>query len=52
MMHLTFKRLEALGHGEVCWGGALGRGRDILVQTKGGRRYGMWTSQRVDLEGG
>jgi hypothetical protein len=43
MMHLTLKRLEAPGSLEVRWGG----GGDTHVDIGGGRRYGMWNSQRV-----
>jgi hypothetical protein len=48
MMHLTLKRLEALGSLEVRWGG----GGGIRVETGGGvgRRCGMWSSQRVHGE--
>jgi hypothetical protein len=48
MMHLTFKRLEALGSIEVRWGGGWGHppGDRVL-----GRKYGMWNSQRVDKVG-
>jgi hypothetical protein len=38
-MHLTLKRLEALGRLEVWWKG--GEGEDILMETRVRRRYGM-----------
>jgi hypothetical protein len=50
-MHLTFKRLDAPGSGEVNLGGRFvvgGRGHPYV---DGGRRCGMWNSQKVDLEG-
>jgi hypothetical protein len=46
-MHLTFERLGAPGSGEVWWNGV--GGGDVLLET-GGRRYGIWNSQRVDQE--
>jgi hypothetical protein len=39
MMHLTLKRLEIPGSLELMWGGRWG---------EVGRRYGMWSSRRVD----
>jgi hypothetical protein len=48
-MHLTFKRLEAPRSREVCCGRGWGFG-DILLEVRGGRRYGMLTSQRVDYD--
>jgi hypothetical protein len=45
-MHLTLKRLEAPGSGEVWWGGM---GTLTWRQVVG--RCGMWNSWRVDQEG-
>jgi hypothetical protein len=48
MMHLTLKRLEAPGSLEVRWGREWGHpGGDRGM----GRKYGIWNSWRVDLEG-
>jgi hypothetical protein len=49
MMHLTLKRLEAPRSLEIRWG----TGEGIHTWRRGGvgRRYGMWSSCRVD-EGG
>jgi hypothetical protein len=45
MMHLTLKRLEVPRSLEVRWYGRLGHSSG----DKGiGRRYGMWSSRRVD----
>jgi hypothetical protein len=45
MMHLTLKRLEAIGSLEVRWGEGWGHPhRDRGM----GRRYGIWNSRRVD----
>jgi hypothetical protein len=49
MMHLTLKRLEDPGSGEVWWGGS--RGWRHPHGYREGRRYGMWNSQRIDWEG-
>jgi hypothetical protein len=38
------------GELEVWWGGQGWRGGDILVETGGKRRYGMWNSLRVEWE--
>lgn len=43
-MHLTLKRLEALGSEEV-------GGVEVGVGVRVVRRYGMWNSQWVDQEG-
>jgi hypothetical protein len=43
-MHLTLKRLEALGSEEV-------GGVEVGVGVRVVRRYGMWNSQRADQEG-
>jgi hypothetical protein len=48
MMHLTLKSLEALGSLEVRWAGGWGHPRG----DRAGRRYGMWSSRRVDGRGG
>jgi hypothetical protein len=48
-MHLTLKRLEAPGSGEVWWG-RVEEGRDILLERRR-RRYGMGSSREVDWEG-
>jgi hypothetical protein len=45
-MHLTLKRLEAPGSGEVSWNG--GGGWVILGDRA--KRYKMWNSQRMDQE--
>jgi hypothetical protein len=47
-MHLTFKSLEAPGSLEVRWGGRWGH--PLGVKGGEGRRYGMWSSPRVDGE--
>jgi hypothetical protein len=43
MMHLTLKRQEAPGSLEARWHGGWRQGV--------GRRYGMWSSMRVDWRG-
>jgi hypothetical protein len=43
--------LENVNFGEVWWGQGW-VGVDIVMETGGKRRYGMWNSQRVDWEGG
>jgi hypothetical protein len=48
MMHLTFKKLEARGSLEVRWGEGWGHPRGNRWV---GRRYGMWSSWRVDGDG-
>jgi hypothetical protein len=50
MLHLTLKRLEVPLREEVWWGGWW-CGGGILVETRVGRRYEMWTTQRVDRHG-
>ena len=56
-MHLTLKRLEAPGSGEVWWDGVWvevgggGGGGDILLDTEG-KRNGMKNCGRTDWEGG
>jgi hypothetical protein len=49
-MHLNLKRLEEPREFRNLVGWEVG-GRDILVETGVGRKYGMWNSQRVDREG-
>jgi hypothetical protein len=50
MMHLTIERLEAPGSLEVKW---LGGGVWTSTWRQGvGRRYGMWSSRKVDGGGG
>ena len=50
-MHITFKRLEAPGTGEVWWGGGEKVGTSPGRWGGVGRRNGMSNSQREDREG-
>ena len=47
-MHLTLKRLKALGSVEVWWGVGYGYSHG---SKGGGEWYRMWNHQRVDQEG-
>jgi hypothetical protein len=48
MLHLTLQRLEAPGSLEVRWSAGWGGGRKPRGDRGGkGRRYGIWSSQRV-----
>jgi hypothetical protein len=49
MMHLALKRLEAPEILEVRWGGEWGH---PLGDRGVGKKYGMWSSWRVDRVGG
>jgi hypothetical protein len=53
-MHLTLKRLEAPGSGGGSRGVEVGSWGDesTLFEAEGGRRYGMWNSQRAEQKGG
>jgi hypothetical protein len=48
-MHLTLKRLESPGSGEVWWG-LVWRSRNILMEYRDWVR-GVWNRQRVDQDG-
>jgi hypothetical protein len=48
MIHLTLKRLETPGSGEMQCSKL--QGGEILGESRG-ERYMMWQSQRVDQEG-
>lgn len=49
-MYLTLMRLKA-PVSEYMWWGGVGVGKEHPLGDRGRRRYGMWSSQRVDLEG-